>query len=45
MKKIFRKYGGRLLMAAGNGIMPDTPMDNIEAMLSEMCREDDYGNF
>lgn len=27
---------GGLLLAAGNGIMPDTPMENIEAMLYEM---------
>ncbi|HIQ99499.1 MAG TPA: methylcobamide--CoM methyltransferase [Candidatus Scybalocola faecavium] len=38
MKDIFKKHHGRMLMAAGNGIMPDTPFENIEAMLDEMCR-------
>lgn len=35
--EIFCKRGG-LLFAAGNGIMPDTPLENIEAMLDEMTR-------
>ncbi|MDO8685227.1 MAG: uroporphyrinogen decarboxylase family protein [Clostridiales bacterium] len=30
------KPNGGLLLAAGNGIMPDTPLENIEAMLYEM---------
>lgn len=30
---IFYKPEGGLLLAAGNGIMPDTPLENIEAML------------
>ncbi|MDR1304246.1 MAG: hypothetical protein LBK76_03385 [Verrucomicrobiales bacterium] len=28
---------GGLLLAAGNGIMPDTPLENIDAMLYEMA--------
>lgn len=32
----FYKPEGGLLLAAGNGIMPDTPLENIEAMLQEM---------
>jgi uroporphyrinogen decarboxylase len=34
---IFYKPEGGLLLAAGNGIMPDTPLENIEAMLEEMA--------
>lgn len=30
------KPEGGLMLAAGNGIMPDTPLENIEAMLEEM---------
>ncbi|MCI5648003.1 MAG: uroporphyrinogen decarboxylase family protein [Fusicatenibacter sp.] len=37
MKAIFRKHDGRLLMAAGNGILTDTPLENIRAMLEEMA--------
>lgn len=33
----FYKPEGGLLLAAGNGIMPDTPLDNIVAMLEEMA--------
>ena len=29
----FYKPSGGLLLAAGNGIMPDTPLENIEIML------------
>lgn len=32
----YYKSDGGLLLAAGNGIMPDTPVENIEAMLYEM---------
>ena len=32
----FYKPEGGLLLAAGNGIMPDTPLENIEAMLETM---------
>ena len=32
----FYKPEGGLLLAAGNGIMPDTPLENIEAMLEVM---------
>lgn len=32
----FYKEEGGLLLAAGNGIMPDTPIENIEAMLEEI---------
>lgn len=38
IKAIFQKHGGRLLMAAGNGIMSDTPLENIDAMLDEMSK-------
>jgi uroporphyrinogen decarboxylase len=33
MINIFYKPEGGLLLAAGNGIMPDTPFENIQAML------------
>jgi uroporphyrinogen decarboxylase len=33
----FYKPKGGLLLAAGNGIMPDTPLENIQAMLEEMA--------
>lgn len=33
----FYKPDGGLLLAAGNGIMPDTPLENIEAMLQEIA--------
>lgn len=36
MMQNFYKSEGGLLMAAGNGIMPDTPLENIEAMLEEL---------
>lgn len=32
----FHKSEGGLLIGAGNGIMPDTPLENIEAMLQEI---------
>ena len=32
---LYKEQGG-LLLAAGNGIMPDTPIENIEAMLQEI---------
>ena len=32
----FYKAEGGLLMAAGNGILPDTPMENIKIMLEEL---------
>ena len=32
---LYKPEGG-LLLAAGNGIMPDTPLENIEAMLQEI---------
>jgi len=31
----YRPEGG-LLLAAGNGILPDTPLENIRAMLEEV---------
>lgn len=33
---IFYKPEGGLLLGAGNGIMPDTPLENIEVMLNEL---------
>jgi uroporphyrinogen decarboxylase len=33
----FHKPEGGLLLAAGNGILLDTPLENIEAMLEEIC--------
>ena len=38
MRALFHTPDGGLLLAAGNGIMPGTPLENIEAMLEEMCR-------
>ena len=37
MKEVFHTPRGGLLLAAGNGIMPDTPLENIEAMLTAMA--------
>lgn len=34
---LYKPKGG-LLLAAGNGILPDTPLENIEAMLEAMTR-------
>ena len=36
----FKNKNGGLIFAAGNGIMPDTPVENINAMLSAIC---EYG--
>ena len=36
MIDIFHKPQGGLLLAAGNGIMPDTPIENIKVMLKEI---------
>lgn len=36
MIDVFYKTEGGLLLAAGNGIMPDTPLENIEVMLEEI---------
>ncbi len=38
LKRTFHTEKGGLLLAAGNGILGDTPIENIEAMLDEMCR-------
>ena len=38
MVEIFKRPNGGLLLAAGNGIMPDTPLENIDAMLDEMTK-------
>ena len=38
IKKIFRNNKGGLLLAMGNGVMPDTPLKNIQAALDEMCK-------
>ena len=34
---IYYKPTGGLLLSAGNGILGDTPLENIEAMLQEMA--------
>lgn len=39
LKRTFHTERGGLLLAAGNGILSDTPIENIEAMLDEMSRE------
>lgn len=36
MRKIFQAEKGGLLLAMGNGILPDTPFENIKAALDEM---------
>lgn len=38
MINILYKKNGGLLMAAGNGIMPDTPIENIETMLKTLSK-------
>ena len=38
MKKVFGRPEGGLLLGAGNGILPDTPLENIRAMLDEMSK-------
>lgn len=37
MKSIFGRPDGGLLFAMGNGVMPGTPLENIEAALEEMA--------
>ena len=37
MAKLLRQPGGGLLMAAGNGIQADTPIENIEMMFETVC--------
>ena len=36
--EIFHKPEGGLLLGAGNGILPDTPIENIRVMLEELSR-------
>lgn len=37
MKRTFYRPEGGLLLAMGNGILADTPLENIRAALDEMC--------
>ena len=37
IKSLFQHKNGGLLLGAGNGIMPDTPLENIDAFLDEIC--------
>lgn len=37
MKELFSGQQKGLLLAMGNGIMPDTPLENIQAAFEEMC--------
>jgi len=39
MKRIYNKNGKGMLLAMGNGIMPDTPLENIEAALDAIFEE------
>ena len=39
MKQIFLRRDGGLLLAMGNGIMPGTPLENIEAALTAICQQ------
>lgn len=41
-KKLFGREDGGLILAAANGIMPDTPLENIKALYEEVFgdRED-----
>lgn len=43
MRGLFARPEGGLMFAAGNGIMPDTPLENIKAMFEEVYsdREDE----
>jgi uroporphyrinogen-III decarboxylase len=36
--RIFRRPEGGFMLAAGNGIMPETPLGNIRAFLVEATR-------
>jgi uroporphyrinogen decarboxylase len=38
LKSIFNRPEGGLILAMGNGILPDTPLENIEAALDEICK-------
>ena len=39
MCELFGRPDGGLMFAAGNGIMPDTPLQNIHSMLEEICND------
>ena len=39
MKKLFNVDGKGMLLAMGNGIMPDTPLENIKAALDTSFEE------
>ena len=39
MKKLFNVDGKGMLLAMGNGIMPDTPLENIKAALDTIFEE------
>jgi len=39
LKKIFHKPEGGMLLGMGNGVLPDTPLENIEAALEEMSKD------
>ena len=39
MKKLFNVVGKGMLLAMGNGIMPDTPLENIKAALDTIFEE------
>lgn len=40
IKEVFNRPNGGLLIAMGNGILPGTPLENVDAALDEMYRND-----
>ena len=39
MKQLYNRDGKGMLLAMGNGVMPDTPLENIEAALDTIFEE------